>query len=208
MLSRKYQWITAAACLAAITSLIIVHKAPRKMPVHTSAAITSGDIAIFNVLLSTQTDKTGRPIVITREIAQGLDYRDILDNNTSTFNIRQMLHGGKIDAKSWIISDLCIRNAHISVLPDFKGPYPLIFAHYNDLNRLFQHGFWQQFYKRYPHTQGLVSFSLPGYSLDRSYAIVYFEYTYAGTDGSGSLFLLRKVGHGWQVERTVGGWVS
>jgi len=68
--------------------------------------------------------------------------------------------------------------------------------------------FWTSFYKKYPNSAGLVSFSNVGFNDRHDQALVYVSRACGYTCGEGAYVLLRKVKGKWEIQIDQGLWVS
>lgn len=98
------------------------------------------------------------------------------------------------------------RNVRYGVIGPLKNKGTSKVVETDELNRIFGNGFWDDFYKAFPDSSGLVTFALPVYSSDRRQAVVYSDYEFAGFGGWDSVFELKLTRKGWIVtsEHVVG----
>lgn len=75
--------------------------------------------------------------------------------------------------------------------------------HLDDINN-----FWPAFYKQYPGSSGLISFSNVGFNEQHDQAFLYASRSCGGLCGEGSYFLLKKVNGRWEIVKEQGLWVS
>ena len=68
--------------------------------------------------------------------------------------------------------------------------------------------FWTRFYKRYPHSPGIVFFSQVGFNDRHDQAFVYVGRSCGGLCGAGEYVLLNKVNGTWEVLAKRALWVS
>jgi hypothetical protein len=68
--------------------------------------------------------------------------------------------------------------------------------------------FWEEFYKKYPNSSGLVFFSRVGFNERHDQAFVYVGRSCGGLCGSGDYVLLTKVNGQWVVTGEQNLWVS
>lgn len=68
--------------------------------------------------------------------------------------------------------------------------------------------FWERFYKKYPHSPGLVFFSKVGFNDRHEQAFVYVGRSCGGLCGGGEYVLLNKVNGEWVVRNEQSLWVS
>jgi hypothetical protein len=67
---------------------------------------------------------------------------------------------------------------------------------------------WEGFYRRFPHAQGVLTFSCVGFSDDRRQALLYYGNQWDGLAGTGELLLLTWDGGRWVIARRMNVWVS
>ena len=69
-------------------------------------------------------------------------------------------------------------------------------------------GMWPAFYKQFPHSQGLLTFSRVGFSADGTQAFFYYGNQCEGLCGVGGYVIMQKQGNSWEVDREIAMWVS
>lgn len=67
---------------------------------------------------------------------------------------------------------------------------------------------WAAFYEKNPEVNGIMYFSLPGYSSRRDVAIVQVVGSCGATCGNGVFWILRKESDRWRVGSAIQGWQS
>ena len=77
-----------------------------------------------------------------------------------------------------------------------------------EASQLFENGGWQAFYKRYPGSLGLVSFSKVGFNSTHDQAFVYVGSSCQLLCGDGNYILLNKEDGRWTVKVVQEIWVS
>lgn len=91
-------------------------------------------------------------------------------------------------------------------------PRPVRIVTSAELSEIFEsrgRGGWQEFYRRYPRQRSYLRFTPVAFSADTLDALVYYEYYCGGLCGWGSAVWLRRQSNGrWQVQKTVGFWIS
>lgn len=69
-------------------------------------------------------------------------------------------------------------------------------------------GFWPAYYKQFPGSQGLLTFSRVGFGADGTQAFFYYSNRCEGLCGKGEyVFMGRHNGH-WAIQQEIGMWVS
>lgn len=69
-------------------------------------------------------------------------------------------------------------------------------------------GWWQEFYKRYPNSEGLVVLSRVGFNTSMNQVLVYIGHTCGGLCGTGHYVMLEKGAGGWRVVKRLMVWIS
>ena len=78
----------------------------------------------------------------------------------------------------------------------------------SDLPDVSLESYWESFYRRYPHSSGLVFFSKVGFNDRHDQAFVYVATSCGGLCGGGDYVLLKKVNGEWIVSKEENLWVS
>ena len=78
------------------------------------------------------------------------------------------------------------------------------------MERIFckQCGFWPAYYKQYPGSQGLLTFSGVGFNSDGTQAFFYFSNRCEGWCGGGDYVVMEKREGRWVMQRDIAMWVS
>lgn len=69
-------------------------------------------------------------------------------------------------------------------------------------------GWWTDYYKKYPDSQGFLTLSRIGFSADGKQAMFYSTNGCGGKCGTGTYVVMEKVGASWQVVKEILIWVS
>lgn len=67
---------------------------------------------------------------------------------------------------------------------------------------------WGPFYKRYPHSHGMVRFSRVAFNDAGDQAAVYWEWGFGFLAGGGEFLFLEKRGEKWHIVAESGAWIS
>jgi hypothetical protein len=101
------------------------------------------------------------------------------------------------------VNDHCLKNKKESNL-DLIGPLSIkhVALTKNQLKKIFKPGLnrnemWEEFYKIYPDTEGIVTLSRPGFSKDMSIAVIYMWKAYASLGGIGQYYIFEKKDGRW-----------
>ena len=92
--------------------------------------------------------------------------------------------------KLWNLGLNCVMATNSELLDDMPGD------------------FWVSFYKKYPNSAALLSFSNVGFNDRRDQALVYAVVAGGYTYGDGAYVLFRKVNGKWEIQRDEGLWIS
>ena len=69
-------------------------------------------------------------------------------------------------------------------------------------------GFWPAYYKQFPGSQGLLTFSGVGFSADGTQAFFYFSNRCEGLCGTGDYVIMEKHDGRWVIQKEINMWVS
>ena len=69
-------------------------------------------------------------------------------------------------------------------------------------------GFWPAYYKRFPGSQGLLTFSGVGFNADGTQAFFYFGNICEGLCGVGDYVIMEKRDGRWAIQKEINMWVS
>jgi len=69
-------------------------------------------------------------------------------------------------------------------------------------------GFWPAYYKQFPGSQGLLTFSGVGFSVDGTQAFFYFSNRCEGLCGTGDYVIMEKRDGRWAIQKEINMWVS
>jgi hypothetical protein len=122
--------------------------------------------------------------------------------------VRKTMPGVGLDT----LSDYLAENRESKPLKvsDLGIPYVLISSY--ELNEMPRGNngvyFWTEFYKRYPDSSGLISFSDIGFNKQHTEAFVYAARSCGGLCGGGDYVWLAKVDGHWIIKKQQGLWVS
>ncbi len=107
-------------------------------------------------------------------------FADLVENNDSTFNL-----DNKFDITSKSIT--LISSAELQYLLNSQ-----------DINKG-----WEQFYKKYPNSNGIIDFSRVGFNNDKNQAILETGHYYASLGADGLLIYLTKNENAWRIIKII-----
>ena len=111
--------------------------------------------------------------------------------------------------KNGVARDYNIRNKEPLRFKDslvLKMEYVLIDE--KEIEKVFKDSAWEEFYKKYPNSGGLISLSRPGFNSGMNQALIYRQYWCDWLCGAGNYLLLKKSGDRWTVVKEHNVWVS
>ena len=166
-----------------------------------SSVITAlnADAEVLNVILAKQYGSWKQGFVIERKTILLKPLRESL-----SFDMRRRRHPAKAMREAF--DDFARRNAAPHETPPLNIGKPLKIVPGSEIDAIFKHHGWDAFYKKYPHTDGFLAVSLPGYSADYSTALVYISRHSGGLNGEGELMLLVKKQNEWIIKEILAGW--
>jgi len=101
-------------------------------------------------------------------------------------------------------------NAHpapLRFLFQLRIPYDLVDK--AEIDAIFEnHGWWTDYYKKYPDSQGFLTLSRVGFSADGKQAMFYSTNGCGGKCGTGTYVIMEKPGASWRVVKEILMWVS
>jgi hypothetical protein len=67
---------------------------------------------------------------------------------------------------------------------------------------------WEEFYRRFPNSNGTISFSRIGYNAGKTQAVISVGNMYASLGGEGFLIFLALENNGWKIRKSILTWIS
>ncbi len=172
------------------------------LPAQRSAvAVPDEDAAILSSILRKQFYGWQHAFVLRRETLPLKQLSDISSLDVSR-------RGLNADAVREAIQDFKRRNAASHTVPALDIGKPLKVVAGSDIDKIFEHHWWEDFYKKYPHTDGFLEVSLPGFSANHQTALVYVARHSDGLNAEGAWAVLVKKQGKWTRQEILGGWVS
>jgi hypothetical protein len=198
-----------AACLIVFTGFCT--RPPVRQPQRTDAPVRQPQqidvepdrYAVYSALLTQfLVDEPAKVLVIQNETED-----EDPGGPTDWSNVKKEL----APASQPAVDDFKARNVKPSAIENkFSVPAKVMFISKAEVERLFAEGggWWEAFYKQYPKSAGLVTFSNVGFNPEMNYALVYFGYGCGGLCGRGGHMLLIKKEGKWTIEDRLSLWVS
>jgi hypothetical protein len=109
------------------------------------------------------------------------------------------------------IENYVVKNAksyQLTTSLDLKLKYTLVPKEKTD--QIFKSGVngWDEFYRQFPNSRGIISLSRAGFDSSGKQAIVYVAHSCGGLCGAGYYLSLVKKGNEWIVQKSFVAWVS
>jgi hypothetical protein len=87
---------------------------------------------------------------------------------------------------------------------ELKLPVPYVIKEFD----LSPRDFWEQFYRTYPGSAGILEFSRVGFDDGFARALVYVEHLHGNRAMSGEYLLLSHGANGWTIEKRMPSWIA
>lgn len=157
---------------------------------------------IFNdeiKLIVLQAETTGCPMYENESVKE--EFR-------VTESFHQMLNEWMPEAELQTLDNYLLNNKTRQELKVWNLGLNYVIVRNSDLPDGKFENFWDSFYKKYPHSPGLVVFSKVGFNDRHDQAFVYVGRSCGGLCGGGDYVLLNKVNGEWVVRDEQNLWVS
>ena len=100
-----------------------------------------------------------------------------------------------------------MKQAHLGSRFDLPLHYQLVAP--EKIGEVFSHGgWWEDYYKKYPESQGYLAVSRVGFSPDGKHALFYVTNNCGAKCGTGAYVVMEKSGLVWIVVKEVLVWIS
>jgi hypothetical protein len=109
------------------------------------------------------------------------------------------------------IGDFVNKNRELHQLRDtFKTEVKHVLVKKEEIRQIFKAGLdgWEEFYRRFPDSGGVVGMSRPGFNTTMNQAFVYIEHSCGGLCGTGYYLLLVQGDGKWTVAKRLVAWMS
>ncbi len=152
-------------------------------------------------------------IVVANKTHSDLDDHHIEDENGKQIpwsKTRRYLRKQSPVLQALTLNSFRDANAHPAPLrPRFQLSLPYELVDKGETDAIFQNnGWWTDYYKKYPDSQGFLVVSRIGFSADGKQAMLYSANRCGGKCGAGTYVVMEKVGGGWRVVKEILTWVS
>lgn len=195
---------------------------PRQAPAKTFAEVSDAEYEVLSAFIAAEftgdqgEDRVGSrvsKIVIVNATQSDRDDTLLEDDDGKPLSWKKMsgylhkevrtLQGSTLDS----FRDATNHPAPFS--PSFHLPVPYELVAKAEIDAIFKKGgWWMDFYKKYPDSQGLLTLSRVGYSADRKQAMFHAKNHCGGKCGTGSYVVMEKTNRGWKVAKEVLVWIS
>ncbi|MDZ7796877.1 MAG: hypothetical protein U5N56_07475 [Candidatus Marinimicrobia bacterium] len=134
------------------------------------------------------------------------------DIYVSEMRAYEELNEGNIAYDSLMIADYVQRNTEILHFDEDMMPETVHTVHRDTLTAIWRNyqwpEDWQEYYRRYPRSCGIIELSRPGISPSGDMAVIDLGHQFSGDGGQGYIAVLQKTGGHWIVRWTFTTWVS
>ena len=160
------------------------------------------EYAVYAAVLRAMLLSAGTQQMVIRERTEaGIDLRD----PTQLGFVQTQLPG--IDQS--LLDCYAARNGQsYRLADDFDLGVRIVLLSNDKFNSIFEGGGWDEFYRSYPTSPGIVTFSKVGFSSDRQRALVYMGNQSDYLAGIGQMILLGLQSDGWVVLNQLMIWIS
>jgi hypothetical protein len=104
--------------------------------------------------------------------------------------------------------DKCKRIRTRLLVSDFSRKEVLVLLSHDSVRSIFSNGGWNNFYKIFPHSDGMILFSRVGFNQAHTEALVYYEHSRGDLDAVGARAVFKIIGGNWKLVRILQDWVS
>jgi hypothetical protein len=102
-----------------------------------------------------------------------------------------------------------VRVQSVPLHPSFQLPVPYQLVDMKGIDAIFDNkGWWTDYYKKFPGSQGFLVLSRIGFSADRSQALFYASNSCGGKCGTGTYVVMETAGRGWKLMKEILIWIS
>jgi hypothetical protein len=93
--------------------------------------------------------------------------------------------------------------------PLFRLPVKCELIDESEFDRIFEKGgWWKDYYKKYPDSQGFLTLSRVGFNPDGDQALFYATNGCGGKCGTGSYVVMQRIGSNWRILKEIIFWIS
>jgi hypothetical protein len=161
-------------------------------------------------------DRVGRPVskivIVSKAYSGGNDNR-IEDDEGKPLSWKEA--SGQLEKEFPALQPASINSLHevINRPAKFRHSFRLPVAYElvdkAEIDAIFKKGgWWTDYYKSYPDSQGLLSLSRVGFSPDGKQAVFFASNACGGKCGTGAYVVMERIDSGWKVAREILIWVS
>lgn len=195
-------------CLLLITIVALASVVPARGRVDASAE----EYAVYSAVI-TEMFAGGRVTFDTQNKIKLLVIKDMTVTDVLTdYEEQNEVYFGRMfpTLAEGVVKDYKARNKEPARLKDsFELNIKHVMVKKEKIEKMFAgRGWWQEFYKTYPDSGGLIVLSRVGFSPATNQALVYIQHGCGGLCGTGNYVLLEKSGARWQVVKRSMVWIS
>ncbi|HEY0763366.1 MAG TPA: hypothetical protein VGD61_13435 [Pyrinomonadaceae bacterium] len=195
-------------CLLLITIVVLASVVPARSRVDASAE----EYAVYSAVIA-EMFAGDRVTFDTQAKIKLLVIKDLTDTDVLTdYREQNEVYFGRMfpTLAAGVVKDYKARNKQPVRLKDsFDLNIKHLVVKKEKIEKIFAgRGWWQEFYKIYPDSGGLIVLSRVGFSRAMNQALVYIQHGCGGLCGTGHYVLLEKSGDRWQVVKRNMVWIS
>lgn len=152
-------------------------------------------------------------IVVANKTQSDLDDRHIEDENGKQIpwtKTSQYLRKQSPVLQASTLNSFRNANANPEPLrPRFQLSLPYELVNKGEIDAILENnGWWTDYYKKYPGSQGFLALSRVGFSADGRQAMFYSANECGGKCGAGTYVVMENVGANWRVVKEIPTWLS
>jgi hypothetical protein len=173
----------------------VIVRAPEEM-----ATPSEDEYLVYSTLIE---QMAGNAELIVIRDSTRLDFVD--DISEAVEQIRKSTLGAGED----VLADFRVKAAHpLRFENRFSSTGTIVLMSQGEFDSIFtDRGAWDEFYERYPKSNGIMTFSGVGFNSQLDEALVYIGIQSNFKDGAGYYVFLEKLRYGWTVGETTMAWV-
>lgn len=212
-------------CVVALVMVLLIPQALRagcgQVPAKPAAEVSPGEYEVFSAYITETftgppaTERVGSGVsrIVIVNMTQSDENDSLLDENDKPIPWTTLLKYLKKKAPSLKPTTVtAFREANLRQAPlsrSFRLPVEYELVSSAEIDAIFDRdGWWPDYYKKYPDSQGHLTLSRVGFSPDRTQALFYASNHCGGKCGTGSYVVMEKRGSSWTKVKEVVMWIS
>ncbi len=211
-----------AVLIGLLVSLLTPSTILEQVPSKPVADVTPLEYEVFSAYITdafTRSRGEGRVgshvsnIVIINTTRSDMDDSHMQDENDKPVSWEKVSKYLRSEAptlqRETILSFRGVRPQSVPLHPSFQLPVSYQLVDMKGIDAIFENkGWWTDYYKKYPGSQGFLVLSRIGFSADRSQALFYASNSCGGKCGTGTYIVMQTAGRGWRLMKEILIWIS